>query len=351
MSSRRAWSLLGAAALAGCSGVQSPFNPAGEQSERLFSLLGLMLAVCGSVYLLVLGFLAWAIWRARGPLSRAEGPALAPDDRALDRSLAVWIGVMLVGLTALVLGSLLADRGFAAARERDALQVRVTGHQWWWRIAYRDPRGPGGWIETANELHLPAGRTARVELGSADVIHSFWVPNVAGKTDVIPGHANVSWLTPHRLGWFRGECAEFCGFQHAHMAFDVKVETPAQFEAWLVAQAQPAASPADVRAARGEAIPAQRRPGARRAVPVRHLDDLRRARRLHGLLGEPLVRRLRPARHGAIRPHARRGPAAGRADHVGAGRPGPRRRGAGGRGQRPASLAAAGKDGGRCLTA
>jgi cytochrome c oxidase subunit 2 len=131
--------------------------------------------------------------------------------------------------------------------------VRVTGHQWWWRIQYRDPAS-GGWIETANELHLPAGRTARIALGSADVIHSFWVPNVAGKMDVIPGRTNVIDVSPHRIGWFRGQCAEFCGAQHAHMAFDVKVESPAEFAAWLASQARPATPPADPAMARGMAV-------------------------------------------------------------------------------------------------
>lgn len=117
--------------------------------------------------------------------------------------------------------------------------VRVTGHQWWWRIQYRDPTS-GRWIETANELHLPRDTTTRVSLGAADVIHSFWVPNVAGKIDMIPGRRNLIDLTPRREGWFRGQCAEFCGTQHAHMAFDVKVESPAAFRVWLAGQAAPA---------------------------------------------------------------------------------------------------------------
>jgi cytochrome c oxidase subunit 2 len=93
-----------------------------------------------------------------------------------------------------------------------------------------------------------------VSLGSADVIHSFWVPNVAGKIDMIPGHRNVLDLTPRHEGWFRGQCSEFCGLQHAHMAFDVKVESPAAFDAWLAAQARPAAAITAPAAARGAAV-------------------------------------------------------------------------------------------------
>ena len=249
---RRLWLLAPLALLAACRGGQSPLNPAGEQSGRLFSLLQLMLWTCGGVYLLVLGFLAWAIWRARAR-AQAATPQAASGDGSLLKGLGVWVGLMVVGLTTLIVGSFFADRGLASARERDALQVRVIGHQWWWRIQYKDP-STGAWVETANELHLPAGKTARVELGSADVIHSFWVPNVAGKMDVIPGHANVIDVTPHRPGWFRGQCAEFCGFQHAHMAFDVKVESPTDFETWLTAQAKPAATPSDPVLQRGAAI-------------------------------------------------------------------------------------------------
>jgi cytochrome c oxidase subunit 2 len=240
--------------LAACSGVQSPLAPAGEQAASQYSLFVLMLWVCGIMYVLVMGFLALALLRVmRGG---AAEPMLDAPDRGLHRSLYAWAGIILVGLTTLAGGSFLVDRTLAAAHTHEALEVRVTAHQWWWRIAYRDP-ATGGWVETANELHLPAGRTARIALGSADVIHSFWVPNVAGKMDVIPGRANAIDVTPHRLGWFRGQCAEFCGMQHAKMAFDVKVDTPAEFAAWLAAQARAAAAPADPVAARGMQVVTQ----------------------------------------------------------------------------------------------
>jgi len=239
--------------LGGCTDLQSAISPAGEQAGRLFSLLQLITWVCGIMYALVLLFLGWSmvrVWRRTGG---DDAPIVDPADRGLSRSMLVWAGLIVGGLTLLITASFLADRHLASLRSEEVLRVRVTGHQWWWRIAYRDST-TGRWIETANELHLPAGRTARVELGSSDVIHSFWVPNVAGKLDVIPGRANSLDLTPHRIGWFRGQCAEFCGAQHAHMAFDVKVESPADFALWLAAQASPAALPADPVLARGAAI-------------------------------------------------------------------------------------------------
>jgi cytochrome c oxidase subunit 2 len=243
-----AW--LWAAVLVGCSGTQSPLNPAGEQARGLLSLLQLMTWVCGAMYLLVLGFLAWSLWRVRRWRSTSDDPHVDPADRGLSRGLLGWGALIVTGVTLLAVGSFVADRGLAKARDRDALDIKVTAHQWWWRIEYRDP-STGGWIETANEMHLPAGRTARITLGSADVIHSFWVPNVAGKMDVVPGRSNVIDVTPHRVGWFRGQCAEFCGVQHAHMAFDVKVESAEDFAAWLAAEAAPAGAPTDPTLMRG----------------------------------------------------------------------------------------------------
>ncbi|THD34599.1 MAG: cytochrome c oxidase subunit II [Sphingomonas sp.] len=237
--------------LNGCVGIQSPLAPAGDQASALHQLLVLMTVVCGAVYLIVLGGIGWGLWRARRRIR--SGDEQAANDQVLDRGLWVTAGVIVVGLTVLIVGSFVADRALFVSRSQETLEIRITGHQWWWRIEYRDPAS-GRWIETANELHLPRGRTARVLLGSADVIHSFWVPNVAGKIDMVPGRRNVVDLTPRTDGWFRGQCAEFCGAQHAHMAFDVKVESPAVFDAWLAAQAANATAPADAAAARGQAV-------------------------------------------------------------------------------------------------
>jgi cytochrome c oxidase subunit 2 len=237
--------------LAGCSGQQTPLDPAGNQSQALAWLFELMVWVCGGAYLLVLLFLAASIFRARRKLNEAP-QGEAQDDASLTRGLWLWGGLVTLGLVVLASASFVTDWALAQADRRADLEVRVTGHQWWWRIEYRDPAS-GAWIETANELHLPAGRTARVSLGSADVIHSFWVPNVAGKMDIVPGRRNVLSLSPRRAGWFRGQCAEFCGTQHALMAFDVKVESPELFAAWLARQGAPVAG-ADPQLARGRQI-------------------------------------------------------------------------------------------------
>lgn len=243
----RRWALLACAPLAGCTPFQTPLAPAGAQAGSEYDLLRLMLVVCGAMYVAVVLLLLWAVRRRRG---EAAEPVVDPDDPGLRRGLAVWAAVIVCGLCVLIGGSFVVERGLAGARAHERLLVRVTGHQWWWRVQYRDPAS-GRWIETANELHLPVGLTTRVDLGSADVIHSFWVPNVSGKMDVIPGHDNSVDLTPTRVGWFRGQCAEFCGAQHAHMAFDVKVEPAVEFARWLALQARDAATPANPLAARG----------------------------------------------------------------------------------------------------
>ena len=238
--------------VAGCQGVQTPLAPAGAEAGALLSLFNLILLVCGAIFAIFILLLGTALWRARTVADR-EAPRISPSDQRLERGLAIWSALVVGGLLLLVGGSFLADWTLPRAERGQGLEVRITGHQWWWRIEYRDPAG-GGWVETANELHLPAGRRTHVLLGSADVIHSFWVPNLAGKLDMIPGRTNRLALTPRRIGRFRGTCGEFCGLQHTHMALDVTVEPPAAFATWLDGQRAPAATPSDPVRARGRAV-------------------------------------------------------------------------------------------------
>jgi len=128
----------------------------------------------------------------------------------------------------------------------NALIVGVTGHMWWWEVRYRDP-ATGAEVATANEIRIPVGRPVYFGLGSADVIHSFWVPPLGGKMDMLPGRVQHLQLQADRPGTWRGQCAEYCGEQHARMALHVVAEEPAAFDAWLAAQARPAAAPAPSR--------------------------------------------------------------------------------------------------------
>lgn len=218
----------------------SALDPAADQAGVINAVWHWMLWICTPMYALVLIGVALVIWRLRA--TRQNAPKPAPSDAALRTTLAAWIVLMGLGLTALSAASFVADRGLIP-RDDDALHIRITGHQWWWQIDYLGDDATRQFA-TANELHLPVGQRARIELRSDDVIHSFWVPNLAGKRDMIPGRVNAIELTPRRTGTFRGACAEFCGLQHAKMALLVSVENAGDFDAWRQRQIADAQAPA-----------------------------------------------------------------------------------------------------------
>jgi cytochrome c oxidase subunit 2 len=130
-----------------------------------------------------------------------------------------------------------------------AIKVQVVGHQWWWEVRYPQQR-----IITANDVHIPVGQRVQVELTTDDVIHSFWVPQLTGKTDLISGRINRMWIQADRPGIYRGQCAEYCGYQHANMIFYVVADPPARFQQWAAREAQPAATPTDATALRGRDV-------------------------------------------------------------------------------------------------
>jgi cytochrome c oxidase subunit 2 len=133
------------------------------------------------------------------------------------------------------------------------IKIKVTGHQWWWEIQYDDPV-PSQLVTTANELHVPVGKDVQLDLRSSDVIHSFWAPNFLGKKDLVPGHPTTTWFRADRPGTFTGQCAEFCGVQHAHMRFVIVAEPKEKFVGWLNAQRQPSVKPATEEEKRGQQI-------------------------------------------------------------------------------------------------
>jgi cytochrome c oxidase subunit 2 len=222
--------------------IQSAANPTGAHAAITGNLFILFLWVTGLFFLLVLLFLGWAIWR------RDRG---STSDQALRLTVTGWIGMITVGLFVLTLGSFFADRSLALAGNGKApLRIRVTAHQWWWQVDYLD-RKQSSEVSTANEIRLPVGYPVLVDLVSADVIHSLWIPTLAGKQDLIPGRSTDLQLLPREIGHFRAQCAEFCGLQHAHMALDVIVESPEQFDAWRAKSAQPAPDPVTPEQKRG----------------------------------------------------------------------------------------------------
>ena len=239
--------------LAGCDGWQSALETGGSQAEDIRDLFNIFLAVCAAVWILVALSLAFGLLRRRpapaGPLELEEG-----TERRTERIITVLIlatAVILVALTAL---SFLTGRSLAALQGReDALSIKLIGHQFWWEVQYQDPE-PARVLTTANEIHIPVGRPVRLVLTSTDVIHSFWVPSLHGKRDLITGRDNELWLRADRAGTFRGQCAEYCGMQHAHMGLLVVAHPPENFEAWRAAQLQPALPPEDEERRRGQLV-------------------------------------------------------------------------------------------------
>ncbi|MGN6495897.1 MAG: cytochrome c oxidase subunit II [Tsuneonella sp.] len=228
---RKACVLLLLLALSACDGRQSMLGADGCDGVLFAGLWQVFLVVTLAFYVVVIAGLAWAMFRRR------EGGAVS-----VRTALFAWIGAISVTLVALTLASWFADRNMNR-ESRPPLTVEITAHQWWWDVRYYGADGPSDILRTANELHLPAGVPVRVILKSSDVIHSFWIPNLSGKQDLIPGRTNDIVITPEKQGLYRGQCAEFCGLQHAHMAFDVTVESPAAFRAWWARGLLPAQRP------------------------------------------------------------------------------------------------------------
>jgi cytochrome c oxidase subunit 2 len=225
--------------------------PAADQAQAIATVWHAMFWPMVVIYVAVLAALAWALWRRR-PADGTQAAQGGTQARRWAVALLGWAGFIAVVLTTFTAVSFLQDRKLLA-REPDALRVRITGRQWWWQVEYLDA-DPSRQVTTANELHLPLGRMTRIELQSGDVIHSLWMPSLAGKQDLVPGRRTELAVTPRAPGRFGGECAEFCGLQHAHMVLPVTVESPAAFAAWLDARRAPAAPPASAAALRGKQV-------------------------------------------------------------------------------------------------
>jgi cytochrome c oxidase subunit II len=220
-------------------GAHSVLHPASTQAVAIGRLYNVMLIFAVVVYVAVIVVAARAVWRRRA----TDAPSASPERDALAHR---WIFVGASVTVAILFISLVYDLALGGSvthrRTSEMLSIRLTGHQWWWEVEYEDPV-PQQRVITANEVHVPVGRTVAFKLLSNDVIHSFWVPNLHGKRDLIPSRITDEWIQADQPGRYRGQCAEFCGTQHAHMALWVVADTPEQFEAWKQRQLQPAIEP------------------------------------------------------------------------------------------------------------
>jgi cytochrome c oxidase subunit 2 len=220
---------------------------AGDAAQAIAPVAWVLLVGGALVFTGVMALLAVA-------LRRQAGPPVRPLRWIVGGGL-VFPGVLLVALFA---WSLAKGLPWKPVPPSGALVVAVTAHMWWWEVRYRDP-ATGADVITANEIRLPTGRPVYLALASHDVIHSFWVPALAGKMDMVPGRLHHLLLSVPQPGQWRGQCAEFCGEQHARMALHVVALAPAAFDAWLAAQARPAVQDASARQALGrQAFLAQR---------------------------------------------------------------------------------------------
>lgn len=226
----------------------SPMLPASRESSTINHVTWVLVIASTAVFVVVMIIMLVAALRHRH----------ASDDVDLTPRSTHWIvygGAVVPGviLTALFLLSLGAMRAFPSAASRHTITYRVIGRQWWWDVEYLAP-DMSVQFHTANELHVPVGSTVRVIVLSGDVIHSFWVPQMQGKIDLIPGDTNEVRFTATRAGVYRGQCAEYCGLQHAHMALDVVAEDSVQWSQWIADQTRNAPTPADSFTAMGATL-------------------------------------------------------------------------------------------------
>jgi cytochrome c oxidase subunit II len=237
--------------ISACSGQQSALEPHGPEAEHIARLFWIFTAVCGAIWFAVMVVLAVGLVR-RAP-QRLDPLAL---DVPAERRTTMVVGGAVVGtaLTVIALSALsFAFQRQLFARENPAVNIKVTGLQWWWNVEY-EADTPDQGFTTANEIYVPVGKPVLVRLDANDVIHSFWVPSLMGKMDLIPGQQNQIKFTANRPGIYRGQCAEFCGWQHAHMGLTVVALPVPLFQTWLKAQTASATEPQEPERKKGAEI-------------------------------------------------------------------------------------------------
>jgi len=239
----------------GCAGSQSVLDPAGPPNRSLNHLFWAMLIVASIVWIAVVVAAFWAaLSRRRVTREDLEPIVVVPNDdhRRHTGIVAGLVGATVVILLLFLVYDFTVGRALAERPSR-TLTIEIIGHQWWWEVHYVDP-DPSKLVVDANELHIPAGEPVQVKLSSRDVIHSFWVPNLIGKRDLIPGYTSSLFLNADRTGVYRAQCAEFCGLEHAKMALPVVVHARDDFAQWLAAARTPAAVPNDSSARAGRQV-------------------------------------------------------------------------------------------------
>jgi cytochrome c oxidase subunit 2 len=238
-------------AVAGCArDNHTTYAPVGPQAGRINSLWWITLWITTAVFFIVIVTLAIGLLKRHASTAADTSEAA---ERRRSQVVAGAIGLTVLTVFFLLVASISTGRATAALQSKSAINIEVTGHQWWWEVRYSDPDA-SHIVHTANEIHIPVGQPVVITTASADVIHSFWAPNIHGKRDLIPGYSTAFWIQADQEGTFRGQCAEFCGHQHAHMAFFIIAESPEKFQSWLENQRKPAVEPDDAEKLHGREV-------------------------------------------------------------------------------------------------
>jgi cytochrome c oxidase subunit II len=217
------------------------FAPAGTPAHSIFGLSMLVLGITGSIFLVVAGLLLYVLVRYRSRTSDPSNEQEPPQIYGSNQIELSWTVIPILFVVMLFLATARVIYSTEhAPKPSDALDVTVVGHQFWWEYRYSKLG-----VVTANELHIPVSDAGRPQptyltMSSADTDHSFWVPRLAGKTDVIPNRVNTMWIDPEATGLYLGQCAQYCGVEHAKMLIRVYADTPAAFEEWIAHQRQSA---------------------------------------------------------------------------------------------------------------
>jgi cytochrome c oxidase subunit 2 len=232
-------------------GVPSVLDPRGPRAAPDSDFGGVLFGLAAVIFAVVVLIMLVAVARHRGRGADLVQPGALPGSDARGHAFIIGGGLILPIVTLIILVGLTLRTMLVLSAPVNAASftIRVIGHQFWWEVRYPDQQ-----IVTANEIHIPAGHSVSLELSSVDVIHSFWVPQIMPKVDMIPGHPNTSWVQADQPGEYRGQCAEFCGVQHAHMAFLVIADPPDQFANWLADQQRPAVQVQDPNLLRGAQV-------------------------------------------------------------------------------------------------
>jgi cytochrome c oxidase subunit 2 len=220
--------------------TDSPLNPASPNAAAIAELFLIIIGIAFVIFVVVEGALFYALFRYRQ--REGQTPGQFTGNLRLE---IIWTAIPAIILAVVFFLTARTVFAITSPPTGDPIDVQVRAYQWWWEVTY-----PSDGVFTANELHVPVGETVVIHLTSGDVVHSFWVPSLAPKWDAVPGQERTLWFNAQAPGVYFGNCSEFCGIAHTWMQFPVQAESPADYQAWIRAQRQPAATPTGL-AARG----------------------------------------------------------------------------------------------------